>query len=227
MKIYNEAQMNTDALNRLQQILVTLEKFIIDLNLDGFKGIKIISDSLLHSNSDGHMENKTIFLPKNKIQKYIYDGENDLIKSTLYHELCHIDLENKLPKLHSLHEKSVNIEDDITCFTIMIYIEYLAHLKSSNIETLANQLKFYNSINEYNWNFDDEVDKVYFIKYVPYIIGRDVNNKYLSSIYNKELKKRIEEIKKEFEKLSTTKLIDDYSILYDLEKIVKKYITND
>lgn len=78
MKIYNDAQMNTDALNRLQQILMTIEDLIADLDLKGFKGIKIISDSLLYSDSDGHMQNKTVLLPKDKTQKYIYDGQNDL-----------------------------------------------------------------------------------------------------------------------------------------------------
>ncbi len=219
--------MNTDALNKIQHILVDVEELIIDFNLDGFKGIKIVSDSLLHPDSDGHMENKTMLLPKNKTERYLKSGQYDLIKSTIYHELCHIDLANRLPNLHFLHQQSENIEDYITCFTIMVYIEYLAHLKSTKIETLENQTNFYNSLYEQNWNFDDVSHKIYFIKVAPYIIGRDIENKYLSCIRDKDLKMRIEEVKNELEKLPTTKLVDDYSILHNLEKIVKRYITND
>lgn len=219
--------MNNDTLKKIQQILISIEELITDFNLEGFKGIKIVSDSLLHPDSDGHMENKTMLLPKNKTQRYIETGQYDLLKSTIYHELCHVDLANKLPNLHLLHQKSADIEDDITCFTIMIYIEYLAHLKSTEIETLENQTNFYDSLYNQTWNFDDDNHKIYFIKAAPYIIGRDIENKYLPCIRDKELKMRIEEVKSELEKLPTNKLIDDYSILYNLEKIVKRYITND
>lgn len=149
-----------------------------------------------------------------------------MMDKMIYHELCHIDLENKLPNLHYLHKKSMDIDDDITCFTIMIYIEYLAHLKSTKLETSENQIKFYESINQKKWNFNNEIDKIYFIKYAPYIIGRDLRNEYILKLDDSELKKHIEEVKKEFEKLPIAELIDNYNILGDLEKLVKKYISN-
>lgn len=226
MNINNEAKMDLKYLDKLKEIINTIA-IPYEFNLDEFNGIKIISDSLLHPVSVGNFKDKTILLPKNKTQKYLQDENYDLLKSTIYHELCHVDLLNKLPHLHELHKKYMNEENYIKCFTIMIYIEYIAHLKSSKLETPETKEKFYKSVNQRNWDFSDNCDKIMFVKSSPYIIGRDENNKYIMKLENFELKERVLEIQSEFENLSSKNYIDNYSILSNLEILVSKYITND
>ena len=227
MNIDNEEKMDLKYLDKLKELCDSIMDFTYNLDLKGFNGIKIISDSLLHPTSDGNLKEKTMLLPKNKTQKYLQNENYDLLKSTIYHELCHVDLANKLPKLHELHKKYIDEENYIKCFTIMIYIEYIAHLKSSKLETIKTQKNFYESINQKKWDFSNECDKIIFIKSSPYIIGRDIENKYINEITNYELKKKILEVKIELEKLPTINFIDNYSILNDLEILVSKYITND
>lgn len=118
-------------------------------------------------------------LQKNKTQKYLQNENYDLLKSTIYHELCYVDLSNKSPYLHELHKKYMNEENYIKCFTIMICIEYIAHLKSTKFEITETQENFYKSVKQKNWDFSDDCDKIMFIKSFPYIIGRDENNKYI------------------------------------------------
>lgn len=227
MNIINTANMAKVDLKLLNNICDSLKNVVLDLDLFGFKGIEIIPDSFLHSDSDGNTKNKLILLPINKTHSYLINEGRDVVKSTIYHELCHIDLANKLPKLHELHEKYIMSDDYIKCFTIMIYIEYVAHLKSSIFESKDTQLKYYSSINNKKWDFNDECDKILFIKHIPYILGRDINNEYINDISNVVLKQKLIEVKKELEILPTKNFIDDYSVLYDFEKLVQKYITND
>lgn len=226
MNINNEAKIDLKYLDKLKEIINSID-VPYEFNLDGFNGIKIISDSLLHPTSDGNLKDKTILLPKNKTQKYLQNENYGLIKSTIYHELCHVDLSNKLPYLHELHKKYMNEENYIKCFTIMIYIEYIAHLKSSKLETTETQENFYKSVNQRNWDFSDNCDKIMFIKFSPYIIGRDKNNKYIMKLENFELKERVLEVQSELKKLPTKNYIDNYFILSKLEILVSKYITND
>ena len=226
MNIINEAKMKLEYLDKLKKMCNSLINSAEELDLRGFKGIKIIQDSLLHPTSDGNTRDKTILLPKDKTEKYLKEENYDLIKSTIYHELCHIDLSNKLPYLHDLHKQSMEEEDYIKSFTIMIYIEYIAHLKSSKIETCKTKNIFYDSVNKKHWNFLDECDKIMFIKTTPYIIGRDEKSEYLNKLENSELRKRILEVAKELKKLPKSNFVDSYYILHDLEILVSKYITN-
>lgn len=227
MKIDNQANIPTNQLYKLENIYNSILKQTKDLDLLNFKGIRIVEDSLLNSLSDGHFESGIIILPKNKILNYLENENFDILKSTIYHELCHVDLYNKIPRLHKLHKKYNELDNFVKSFTIMIYIEYLAHLKSSKLETIETQTDFFDSVYKLNYDFSNIEHKIYFIKATPYIIGRDINGYYVNKIKNMDFKNRIEEVKKVLIKLPKENLIDDYNILNELEKIVSKYITND
>jgi len=227
MVINNEAGMDLEAVKILEKLYNTVLGESSELNLSGFKGIKIIFDSSLPPISDGRLEDKILLLPRNKIQRYLHLGNYDIIKSTIHHELCHVDLANKLPFLHELLNDYMKEENYIKGFTIMIYIEYVVHLKSKKFETFENKIVFFESVNNKKWNFNNDVDKVMFIKVSPYILGRDTDSNYLKSVINIELKNRLLEIKKEFEKLPTIALIDNYRLLEGLERLVSEYVSND
>ncbi len=231
LKISNDANMQLSYIRILNTLYNQLKKDCEDLDLFGFKGIKIVNDDLLNSSSDGNSKDKLILLPKNKTKRYIDDRKYDVIKSTIYHELCHIDLANKLPHLHSLHKKYVESEDYIKCFTIMIYVEYLAHLKSTKYESIENIEKFFYSINDRKWDFNNDCDCVWFIKAAPYVISRALDNRcmdkdYVQLINNEDLKKHILEIKEIFCSLPSENLKDDMNILEKLENYVSNYIKN-
>lgn len=227
MIIKNETLINKEDIIKIQSICDSLNDRINNFNLNDFKGIKLIEDKYFNVSSDGKSENGIILLPSRKTQQYLHNGQEDLIKSTIYHELCHIDLLNKLPNLHQLHSYYVQKEDFIKSFTIMIYIEYLAHLKSSNLETKEIKESFFESIINKNWNFENEENRIYFIKCAPYIIARDNTNNFINNLTDNNLKSRLIEIKVEFEKLNSETLTDEYDILNNLEHIVSKYISND
>ena len=224
MKIENSNIISKEQFLEVKNICNSLNKYLSKFDLSGFRDIRIVEKGILNPSSDGNFKNGEILIPKDKIQYYLKKGEKDVIKSTIYHELCHVDYSNKLPKLHMLHEKYCKEENFIKAFTIMIYIEYLTHLKSIKMESKKLKSDFYDSINNYNYDFTNPEHRVYFIKTTPYIISRDVN---IKNIKNEKLKKNIEEVKKELIKLPTKQLVDKYDILCGLEKIVSKYISND
>lgn len=228
MNIENEEKLSENLIKELQFIIDEIIKVNNNLCLDKLKGVKIVKDSLLDSSSSASYRDNFILLPKNKIEKYINENNYNLIKSTIYHELCHVDIEARLPNLHTLHKKYLQEENYIKVYTIMIYIEYLTHLKSYELETDDNIKIFFKSLNNRNWNFSDEIDCIYFIKCSPYVVARLKHNyENLNLINNKEFKEHILEIKDIFERLELHKDIDDYKILTDLEKYVSIYITND
>lgn len=227
MIIKNETSIDEKDIVKLQTICASLNNSLDDLNLNNFKGIRLIEDKYFNASPDGKSENGTVLLPSIKTQRYLHEGNEDLIKSTIYHELCHVDLLNKLPNLHQLHNYYVQKEDYIKSFTIMIYIEYIVHLRSSKLETQEMKEAFFESIINKNWIFDNEENRIYFIKCAPYIIARDNTNNFINSIKDSDLKARIVEIKIEFEKLANKNPIDEYAKLNKLEHIVSKYISNE
>lgn len=220
MRIENKACMSESYLNKLKELTTKIEEELLDLDLSEFKGINIEYDSSFPSLSDGRTNNKTIILPKNRTENNL-DNKIDMVKSTIIHELYHIDLSNRLPRIHSEFSTALKTEKYIKGYTILTYIEYITHLKSTKYENEELKNSFIKSINRKKWNFENEEDKIYMIKAAPYIIARDPE---LLKIENKILKNNLSEIKRELERLNRIEINDDYFCLSKLEKIVKKYI---
>ncbi|MBE5820078.1 MAG: hypothetical protein E7310_04640 [Clostridiales bacterium] len=227
IKVNNEAKMIKEYLEELEEIIHNLVNENTELALDGLEQIKVV-DNIENTSSDGRFEKNAIILPKNKMEEYIKNNDRDTVKSTIYHELCHVNLKNKLPQLHSLCDKYKVEKNFIKYFTIMVYIEYIAHIMSLKYETEEITKRFLESINNRSWNFNDEISRIYFIKYVPYVLGRVNNNfDYIDIVKSKEFKNHIIEVKEIIERISYVGLIDDYNILLELEDFVSKYINND
>jgi len=227
MKINNEAKMMEEYIVKLQDLINNLISNNTELNLRDLKEIKVVNN-LENKSSDGRFENDTILLPRDNIENYIKNEEYNTIESTIYHEFCHVDLKSRLPQLHDLSEKYKNDKNYIKYFTIMVYIEYIAHIMSLKYETEEIIKRFLSSINNRKWNFNDEISRIYFIKYVPYVLGRINNNfEYIDIIRSNEFKIRIAEVKEIIERIPKENLIDDYNVLIELENYVNKYISND
>ena len=222
MKIINEAEMPEEYMATVKEIVEN----IINNNSE-LECVKIVN-VLDNVNADGRYENNCILLSKSKNEKYIKIRDFNMIKSIVYHELCHVDLKSKLPQLHILSEKYKQEEKYIKFFTIMVYIEYVCHLMSLKYETEENVKRFLESVNNRKWNFNDEITKLYFIKDAPYILGRINNNfDYISIIESDEVKERLVKLKKILERINRFGVIDDYNNLLELEKYVSKYINDD
>lgn len=227
MKINNETKMQEEYIEILKDIIKNIISNNPELDLQELEDIKIVNN-LENKSSDGKFENNSIFLPKNKMEQYMKNGDFDTIKSTIYHELCHVDLKNKLPQLHVLSDEYRNNENYVRYYTIMVYIEYISHIMSLKYETEENIKRFLKSINNRTWNFNDEISRIYFIKCAPYVLGRINNNfEYIDIIKSDEFKVHIVEVKEIIERIPNVNLIDDYNVLIELENYVSKYISNE
>lgn len=222
MEILNAADMSEYSINKIYALINDLQDKIKVLNLEGFKKIIIIPDEeFSSSSSDGSMgRDKNIYLPKKRTENNI-DTNIEKVKSTIYHEFCHVDLFNKLPKIHKYYFKNYDEKNAIRTHTIEVYIEYITHLKSIELETRKMYEEFIESINNHKWIFNSRQDIVYMIKCSPYIISRDPD---LSHIADNSLVEKLIEIKRELERLYKNGIKDDYSKLSRLEGIIAKYI---
>lgn len=213
-------------LEKLEEIIYNFVNKNTKLDLKGLHQIKIV-DSIENTSSNERFENNAIILPKNKMEEYIKNNDKATIKSTIYHELCHVDLNNRLPQLHHLNDKYKQEENYIKYFTIMVYIEYVAHIMSLKYESEETIKRFLESINNRIWNFNDEISRIYFIKCVPYVLGRiNKNFDYINIVKSEDFKKHIVQAKEIIERAVCDGAIDDYNNLIELEDFVSKYISN-
>lgn len=227
MKIINEAEMPEEYMAIVKEIVENIINNNSELDLRELECVKIVN-VLDNANADGRYENNCILFSKSKTENYIRMRDFNTIKSTFYHELCHVDLKSKLPQLHILSEKYKREKKYIKFFTIMVYIEYVCHLMSLKYETEENVKRFLESVNNRKWNFNDEITKIYFIKYASYILGRINNNfDYINIIESDEVKERLVKLKKILERINRFGVIHDYNNLLELEKYVSKYINDD
>ena len=123
MKINNETKMQEEYIEILKDIIKNIISNNPELDLQGLEDIKIVNN-LENKSSDGKFENNSIFLPKNKMEQYMKNEDFDTIKSTIYHELCHVDLKNKLPQLHVLSDEYRNNEVFYDYGVYRIYFTY-------------------------------------------------------------------------------------------------------
>lgn len=226
MNLYNYSSMSDKNVELLKNILREIIDENKNLDFTKVKQIEIVN-KLENISSDGKFENDVIILPMDKIESYIKCENINIIKSTIYHELCHAHLKTKLPFIHELSQKYIKEENYVKYFTIMVYIEYITHLMSVKYENKIIITNFLKSVNNIKWNFNNEESKIWYIKCLPYVLARTKEKvEYLNIIDNKEFKDNCNEAKEIFNKFDKNNLIDDYKILNKLEKYVSNYITN-
>lgn len=231
MKIINDNLLDKEREEKLKELIEEIAQIKdIEECIQDIKGIKIIEENILHKDISASLKEEYIIIPINKIGNIIENFEEiSLIKSNIIHEIYHMKLKRILPEIHKKHKEAYESEDFITSFTIIIYIEYLTHLESSKYETEKMIDQYLKSINNYNWDFSDDISKIYLVKHAGYIIARAKDERvkdksYISNLKNTRVR---EEIKKIQDILDNIKIEDDYNQLLHIENIVRKYITNE
>ena len=231
MQIINDNLLDKEREEKLKELIEEIAQIKdIEECIQDIKGIKIIEENILHKDISASIKEEYIIIPINKIGNIIENFEEiSLIKSNIIHEIYHMKLKRILPKIHKKHKEAYESEDFITSFTIIIYIEYLTHLESSKYETEKMIDQYLKSINNYNWDFSDDISKIYLVKHAGYIIARAKDERakdksYISNLKNPRVR---EEIKKIQDILDNIKIEDDYNQLLPIEDIVRKYITNE
>ena len=221
--LLNESKIDNYFIIIIEKIIKEISTSTNNLNLDGLDLIIIKDDSFFNNISDARTVDKTVYIRKSFLINNIEEKNYSIIKSTIYHELCHIDIKNKYPKLHELYDFYLNEDDDTKVFTIMFFIEYITSIKSNLMESNETNKIFWESVYNKYWDFNNPVDRVYFIKESSYILARDNNNE-IDMIIDSDTKKRLNDLKSIIDTIISGDLIDDYSILTPLENEVKKYI---
>lgn len=102
-------------------------------------------------------------------------------------------------------------------------------MESVKFEPEESINEYFDSINNYNWDFSQDESKISLIKHASYIITRAMdervkNKNYISNLRNYELREKIKNIKAI---LQNIEIVDDYKQLLSIESIVKRYITNE
>ena len=221
--LLNESKIDNYHIIIIEEIIEEISIDANNLNLDGLDLIIIKDDSFFNNLSDARTINKTVYIRKSFLINNIEEKNYSIIKSTIYHEFCHIDIKNKYPKLHELYDFYLNEDDDTKVFTIMFFIEYITSVKSNLMESNETNKIFWESVYNKYWDFNNPVDRVYFIKESSYILARDNNNE-INMIIDSNAKKRLNDLKSIIDTIINGDVIDDYSILIPLENEVKKYI---
>jgi len=225
LEIINENKLNDNELVLIKDILKDLEvNYISSLDLSEFKGIKIVDDNYLHQDSDGRLEKEQILLPCTKIKKAlsnVYNDDYKKLRTTIYHELVHLDFKNKYPKLHNLYDELNLNEEYDKAIPIQIWAEFNAQKESEKIATESAIKIYFKSFCDYNWNLHNELDFIKLKKHLPYIIvrinGRHLNReKSLSLIRNDYVKKIIIRVEEILYKLSNLEYEDSYDFLKEL-----------
>jgi len=209
LEIVNKCRLNDKQNLLLNEILTDLEdNHISGFNLSNFKGIRIADDNYLPSFSDGRLENQQVLLPYEKLINALanaYTDEYKKLRTTIYHELVHLDLENKYPQLHNLYKKLVAQENYVKATPIQIWMEYNAQETSEKLSVGSAIKIYFDSVCDFTWNLNDANDLVLLEKHLPYIIAR-INGQHL----NRE------------ESLSRIKNGEVRKIILDVEEILKR-----
>lgn len=148
-----------------------IQKRAKHLKIDKVKGIRMVRKNTLPKDSlarpvDGYIHLSDVLveylvkagvynplgdididiLNRDKLTKYYLN----LIDVTVYHELIHFDLEEKLPNIHYMkkmfeNDKIISLEDIYKDWAIVFWIEYIAEYKSSKLQYIKRVREFNNS----------------------------------------------------------------------------------
>lgn len=212
LEVINLDKLSTSEISIFKELLEYLESnYLYDMNLEKLKGIKIVFDNEIFIDSDGKFEDNQVLLPISKTKRALSNNQGDdfeNLKSTIYHELAHLDFRNNFPVLHNMYDEYVLKEDYKKAVPIQIWVEFNVERKNNVICNENAVKKYMESVINFKWDSTKETHFIILKKHLPYIIAR-INGKYLNkadtiSIIKSDYVKRI--------------ILDVEKILYDLSK---------
>ncbi len=211
-----------------------IENFAKDFNLSVLNKIEIVPS--LPCLSDGRIEGTTILLSKR-----LYDllptldldllRDNDdfnLIISTLYHELCHLNEQTILPNIHAICNRD---DIDIDYFVAQFWIEYIVEIKT-NAVFKRNKSNFCDDIalnewkiNNADYDTQNTTNYFYLIKVLPYALAYYHNEKsdYVARIKNPIVRNMTVELYDALSNIQNEYPVDDMNSLNEIKRIFLTY----
>ena len=211
-----------------------VDNFAKDFNLSVLNKVEIVPS--LPCSSDGRIEGTNILLSKR-----LYDllptldldllrdnNDFDLIVSTLYHELCHLNERTILPNIHAICNRD---DIDIDYFVAQFWIEYIVEIKT-NAVFKRNKSKFCDDIalnewkiNKADYDTQNTTNYFYLIKVLPYALAYCHNQKsdYVVQIKNPIVRNMVIELYDAISNVQNKYPVDDMNSLNEIKRIFSTY----
>ena len=211
-----------------------VENFAKDFKLSVLNKIEIVPS--LPCSSDGRIEGTNILLSKRlyellptlDLDLLIDNNDFNLIVSTLYHELCHLNERTILPNIHAICNRD-NI--DIDYFVAQFWIEYIVETKT-NAVFKRNKSKFCDDIalnewkiNKADYNTQNTTNYFYLIKVLPYALAYYQNEKSdcVAQIKNPIVRNMVVELYDAISNIQDKYPVDDMNSLNEIKRIFFTY----
>ena len=211
-----------------------IENFAKDFNLSLLNKIEIVPS--LPCSSDGRIEGTNILLSKRlydllptlDIDLLRDNNDFNLIVSTLYHELCHLNEQTILPNIHAICNRD---DIDIDYFVAQFWIEYIVETKT-NAVFKRNKSKFCDDIalnewkiNKADYDTQNTTNYFYLIKVLPYALAYCHNKKsdYVVRIKNPIVRNMIVELYDAISNIQDKYPVDDMNSLNEIKRIFLTY----
>lgn len=213
-----------------------IANFAQGFNLSSLKKVEIVDS--LPGRSDGRMVDTNTIL----LSKRLYDSlstfdiealkNNDnfnLIVSTLYHELCHINEQTIMPNIHSICNSD---KIDMDYCVALFWIEYIVELKTNTVlkrnkDKLCNEVALRDwNINKFNFEDADTSNYFYLIKVLPYVLANCYNNRnpnYFELIKNTTVKNMVIELNSAVLECLRAYPFDDMNKLHKIKNLLSTY----
>ena len=211
-----------------------VKNFVKDFNVSVLNKIEIVPS--LPCSSDGRIEGTNILLSKRlydllptlDIDLLRDNNDFNLIVSTLYHELCHLNERTILPNFHAICNRD-NI--DIDYFVAQFWIEYIVETKTNAIFK-RNKSKFCDDIainewkiNKADYDTQNTTNYFYLIKVLPYALAYCHNQKsdYVAQIKNPIVRNMVIELYDAISNVQNKYPVDDMNSLNEIKRIFSTY----
>lgn len=220
-------------LSKIYKNVIT--NFARDFDLSALSKIEIVE--VLHGSSDGRLIGNDILLSKRlfdllptlDIESLENNSVFNLLISTLFHELCHLNERSITPNIHSMCDRDII---DIDYFVALVWIEYIVELKT-NLVFKRKKTDFRKAValNEWkicksNFNDFDTSNYFYLVKVLPYILA-DLDdttiNEYSKQIKNTVVKRMVIELYYTVTRIKKYYPFDDFKILNQIKNILLHY----
>lgn len=232
---------------KYEDFLVEVFNFVLttyaqDLDLSALKEVILYKQEEFYYQTDGRtVGNGTIIvlssrlfelLPCIRIKELSENSDFNLIVSTLYHEMGHV---NDWLKMPTLYNKVMHTDEPQNVMAILLWLEYIAE-KRSCIPKLTQKAHtdFCEAFIKWEWpakdfNYIDANMNNYFylVKAIPYFLARSCDPQkrtdYLSRMRNPIVRSFALEIDKEISLLENRPIFDYEEPLEPLSSVIRKY----